>query len=166
MYRVQQLQQQGLAPTAANEFTAQLVMPDSSIYTHPGILNYISALIDPSTDTTQVRFEFPNPKTGSQRSLIPGQYIPLQMIVGHQPDALLIPEKALLQTQEGTHLLVVDNDNKVEKRMVTIGASHEQQWIVDKGLKQGERVIAEGLQKVRPGMEVKVTGAAAEKPAS
>jgi membrane fusion protein (multidrug efflux system) len=166
VYRVQQLQQQGLAPKAAKEFSAQLVMPDGSIYSHPGTLNYISALIDPSTDTTEVRFEFPNPAKGAQLSLIPGQYIPLRMIVGHQPDALLIPEQSLLQTQEGTHVFVVGKHNKVEKRMVTLGASHEQQWIVNEGLKQGERVIAEGVQKVRPGMDVKVTGGAAEKPAS
>jgi len=166
VYRVQQLQKQGLAPTAENEFSAELVMPDGSIYSHQGTLNYISALIDPSTDTLKVRFEFQNPKQGDQRSLIPGQYIPLRMIVGHQPDALLIPEKALLQTQEGTHVFVVDKDNKVEKRMVTTGASHKQQWIVKKGLKKDERVIVEGLQKVRPGMEVKLTDAAAQKPAS
>ena len=165
VYRVQQLQKQGLAPTAENEFSAELVMPDGNIYSHQGTLNYISVLIDPSTDTLKVRFEFQNPKQGDQRSLIPGQYIPLRMIVGHQPDALLIPEKALLQTQEGTHVFVVDKDNKVEKRMVTTGASHKQQWIVKKGLKAGERVIAEGLQKVRPGMAVKVTDAAAHKPA-
>jgi membrane fusion protein (multidrug efflux system) len=88
------------------------------------------------------------------------------MIVGHQPDALLIPVQSLLQSQEGTHVFVVDKDNKIEKRRVTLGATHEQQWIVNEGLKQGERVIAEGLQKVRPGMEVKVTGAAADEPAS
>ena len=62
-------------------------------------------------------------------------------------------------------MFVVDKDNKVEKRMVTTGASHENQWIVKKGLKKGERVIAEGLQKVRPGMDVIITDAAA-KPAS
>jgi RND family efflux transporter MFP subunit len=166
VYRVQKLQEQGLAPTAQNEFTAELVMPDGNIYPQQGDLNYISGLIDSSTDTLTVRFEFPNPKQGDQRSLIPGQYIPLRMIVGHQPDALLIPEKALLQTQEGTHVLIVGKDNKVEKRMVTTGASHKQQWIVTKGLKKGERVISEGLQKVRPGMEVKVTDAAVNKPAS
>ncbi len=166
VYRIQQLQQQGLAPTVQNEFTAELVMPDDSIYSHLGTLNYISALIDPATDTTQVRYEFPNSKKGHRVSLIPGQYIPLRMIVGHQPDALLIPERALLQTQEGTYVFVVDKDNKVEKRMVKTGASHEHQWIVKKGLKKGERVIAEGLQKVRPGMDVKVTGAAVDKPAS
>ena len=165
VYRVQQLQKQGLAPTAQDEFSAELVMPDGSFYAYKGSLNYFSVLIDPATDTLQVRFEFPNPKKGNERSLIPGQYIPLRMIVGHQPDALLIPEKALLQTQEGTHVFVVDKDNKVEKRMVTTGASHEHQWIVNKGLKTGERVIAEGLQKVRPGMVVKILDAAA-KPAS
>ncbi len=166
VYRVQQLQQQGLAPTMLNDFTAELVMPDGSIYSHPGTLNYVSALIDAATDTTQVRFEFPNPKKGAQTSLIPGQYIPLRMIAGHRPNALLIPEKALLQTQEGTHVFVVDKDNKVEKRMVTTGASHENQWIVEKGLKKGERVIADGLQKVRPGMQVKVMDAEDHKPAS
>jgi len=165
VYRVQQLQKQGLAPTAENEFSAELVMPDGSIYAYKGTFNYISALIDPATDTLKVRYEFQNPKKGNQRSLIPGQYIPLRMIVGHQPDALLIPEKALLQTQEGTHVFVVGKDNKVVKRMVTTGATHEHQWIVKKGLKTGERVIAEGLQKVRPGMEVKVMDTAA-KPAS
>jgi len=165
LYRVQKLQQQGLAPATATEFTAELVMPDGSIYSNLGTLNYISALIDPATDTTQVRFAFSNPKKGAQLSLIPGQYIPLRMIAGHQPDALLIPEKALLQTQEGTYVFVVDKDNKVEKRMVTTGASHENQWIVKKGLKKGERVIAEGLQKVRPGMNVKIKDAAA-KPAT
>jgi len=166
VYRVQQLQKQGLAPTAENEFRAELVMPDGKIYSHQGTLDYISALIDPSTDTLKVRFEFPNPKQGDQRSLIPGQYIPLRMIVGHQPDALLIPEKALLQTQEGTHVFVVDKDNKVEKRMMTKGSSHNNQWIVKKGLNKGERVIAEGLQKVRPGMQVKVKDAEVHKPAS
>ena len=165
VYRVQQLQKQGLAPTAENEFSAELVMPDGGIYAYKGTLNYISALIDPATDTLKVRYEFQNPKKGNQRSLIPGQYIPLRMIVGHQPDALLIPEKALLQTQEGTHVFVVGKDNKVVKRMVTTGATHEHQWIVKKDLKTGERVIAEGLQKVRPGMEVKVMDTAA-KPAS
>ncbi len=161
VYRIQKLQEQGLAPAAQGDFTAELVMPDGSIYAHQGSLNYISGLIDPATDTLTVRFEFPNPKRGDQRSLIPGQYIPLRMIVGHQPDAVLIPEKALLQTQEGTHVFVVDKDNKAEKRKVTTGASYKQQWIVKEGLKSGERVIAEGLQKVRPGMEVKATLAAA-----
>ncbi len=104
VYRVQKLQEQGLAPTAQNDFTAELVMPDGSIYPQQGSLNYISALIDSATDTLTVRFEFPNPKQGDQRSLIPGQYIPLRMIVGHQPDALLIPRKALLETQEGAHV--------------------------------------------------------------
>ena len=156
VYRVQQLQKQGLAPTAENEFSAELVMPDGKLYAHQGSLDYISALIDPATDTLKVRFEFQNPKKGNERSLIPGQYIPLRMIVGHQPDALLIPEKALLQTQEGTYVYVVDKDNKVEKRMITTGASHKQQWIVNKGLDKGERVISDGLQKVRPGMVVNI----------
>jgi RND family efflux transporter MFP subunit len=162
-YQIQKLQQLGWAPTVPQEFTGELVMPDGSIYSHIGNLNYVSALIDPSTDTIQVRYQFSNPGKGSTTSLIPGQYIPLRMIVGHRPDALLIPQTALLQTQEGTHVFVVDENNKVEKRMVTTAASHEHQWIVKKGLKKGERVIAEGHQKVRPGMEVKVEAAAAEK---
>ncbi|RKZ83081.1 MAG: hypothetical protein DRQ39_09950 [Gammaproteobacteria bacterium] len=166
VYRVQDLQKQGFAPTEEKKFIANLVMPDGKIYDHEGTLNYMSQLIDSSTDTLMVRFEFENPKKGGQRSLIPGQYIPLRMIVGHQPDALLIPEKSMLQTQEGTFVFVVDKDNKVEKRMVETGASYKQQLIVNKGLKMGERVISEGLQKVRPGMEVKITKAKADKSAS
>ena len=161
-YQIQSLQQKGWAPTVPQEFTGELVMPDGGVYSHVGNLNYVSSLIDPSTDTIQVRYQFANPEKGSGVSLIPGQYIPLRMIVGHQPDALLIPESALLQTQEGTYVFVVDKDNKVGKRMVTAGVSYERQWVVEKGLKKGERVIAEGLQKVRPGMEVKTTEAAAD----
>jgi len=164
VYRIQQLRQQGLAPKSDSEFKAELVMPDGSIYSHQGSFNYISALIATSTDTLMIRYEFPNPLQGGQLSLIPGQYIPLRMIVGHRPDALLIPEKALLETQEGKHVYVVDKDNKVDKRMVTTGASHKQQWIINKGLKKGERIIVDGLQKVRPGMVVKVKDAKAEKP--
>ena len=162
LYRIQQLQQQGWAPTVPQEFSGELIMPDGSIYSHVGNLNYVSALIDPSTDTIQVRYQFSNPEKGSRLSLIPGQYIPLRMIVGHLPDALLIPDTALLQTQEGTYVFVVDKDNKVGKRMVTTGVSYERQWVVENGLKKGERVIAEGLQKVRPGMEVKPTEAATD----
>jgi RND family efflux transporter MFP subunit len=159
-YQIQNLQQKGWAPTVPKEFTGELVMPDGDVYSQVGNLNYVSALIDPSTDTIQVRYQFSNSEKGSRLSLIPGQYIPLRMIVGHQPDALLIPEVALLQTQEGTYVFVVDTDNKVGKRMVTTGASYQRQWVVETGLKKGERVIVEGLQKVRPGMEVKTMEAA------
>lgn len=163
VYQIQQLQQQGYAPKEWNKFNADLIMPDKSIYEFKGNLNFASTLISPSTDTLKVRFEFQNPKKGDKRSLILGQYIPLRMIVGHQPNTLLIPGKSLLQTQEGTFVFVINKDKKVEKRMVEIGDSYQQQWIIKKGLKLNEQVITEGLQKVRPGMEVTISSVMTDK---
>ena len=72
-------------------------------------------------------------------------------VLGERPDALLIPKPALLETQAGQQVYVVDKDNKVASRTVEIGQPYEGQWVVKSGLEKGERVIVEGLQKVRPG---------------
>ena len=75
------------------------------------------------------------------------------------------PGPALVESQGGTQVYVVSEDNKVDSRTVEVGQAYKRQWIIKKGLKKGERVIYDGLQKVCPGMEVKVTDAAA-KPSS
>jgi membrane fusion protein (multidrug efflux system) len=95
--------------------------------------------------------DFSHSKEGD---LVPGQYVPVRLIVGEQPDALLIPQVALIENQVGQQVLVVDKDNKVESRTVTIGAAFKNQWVVKDGLEEGEQVIVEGLQKVRPGAVV------------
>jgi membrane fusion protein (multidrug efflux system) len=76
--------------------------------------------------------------------------------VGEDPKTLLVPGAALVQSQIGTQVYVVNKDNKVESRTVEVGQAYKQQWIINKGIKKGERVIYNGLQKVRPGEVVNI----------
>jgi membrane fusion protein (multidrug efflux system) len=84
------------------------------------------------------------------------------VILGEQPGTLLIPQAALMQTQAGDQVLVVDQDDKVASRNVEVGPAYRGQWVIESGLKEGERVIVEGLQKARPGVVVAPKPIAAE----
>jgi len=164
--RIQRLRREGLAFESWRDFIVEVELADRSRYARPGKMNYISAQINPTTDTLEFRATFPNPfEKLAQIALVPGQYAPVILTVGEDPNTLLVPGPALIESQVGTQVYVVTKDNKVESRTVEVGQAYKQQWIIKKGLKKGERVIYDGVQKVRPGMEVKVTDAAA-KPSS
>jgi len=155
--RIQRLRREGLAFDSWKDFIVQVELADRSLYARPGRLNFISVEIDPTTDTLEFRAVFPNPlDEPAQIALIPGQYVPVSLTVGVDPHTLLIPGPALVQSQIGTQVYVVNKDNKVESRTVEVGQAYQQQWIIKKGLEKGERVIYNGLQKVRPGMVVNI----------
>jgi membrane fusion protein (multidrug efflux system) len=78
----------------------------------------------------------------------------VRLILGQDPAALLIPQPALVESQIGKQVFVVNQDNKVESRSVEVGRGYQGQWVIKKGLKKGDKVIVEGTQKVRPGMVV------------
>ena len=103
-----------------------------------------------------MRAILPNPKSGDVGGydLIPGQYAPVRLILGEDANALLIPQPALVESQIGKQVFVVNAENKVEVRNVEVGRSYQNQWIIQKGLKKGEKVIVEGTQKVQPGVVV------------
>jgi RND family efflux transporter MFP subunit len=163
VYQIQLLKRQGKL-FSVEEMKVELLLPDGSSYPDQGKVDFISFRINPATDTVTVRAVFPNKHIGSgDYDLIPGQYAPVRLILGENPDALLIPETALVETQAGTHVFVVGKDNKVESRKVVAGSSYKQQRVVNEGLKLGESVIIEGVQKVRPGMTVKPEAAAPPK---
>ena len=140
-----------------DKMSAVLILPDGSEYEHKGKLDYTSFQIDPATDSMMVRAIFSNPESGhgGNFNLIPGQYAPLRINMGVQSGTLLIPQPALIEDEQGCHVYVVTQDNKVENRVVEIGSSYKNQWVIKKGLKKGEKVIVEGTQKARPGMPVK-----------
>ena len=155
--RIQRLHREGLAYDSWKDYKVEVKLADGSLYTQPGSLNYISAQIDPTTDTLEFRAAFPNPtEDKAQLALISGQYVPVILTVGEDPNTFLIPGTALIQSQVGTQVYVVNKDNKVESRTVEVGQAYKQQWIIKKGLKKGERVIYNGLQKVRPGVLVSI----------
>jgi membrane fusion protein (multidrug efflux system) len=92
--------------------------------------------------------------------LVPGQYVPVVLTVGETPDALVIPQTAIVETQAGQAVYVVGDDKKVEHRSIKTGATHEQSVVVTEGLKAGEKVVAVGVQKVKQGIEVEPTAPA------
>jgi RND family efflux transporter MFP subunit len=162
VYRVQLLRRKGWA-YAVEKMPVEVVLPDGKPYDAKGKLNFISFVIDPTTDSLTARGVFANPKKTQlgDFDLMPGQYVPVKLTVGEIPDALVIPQTALVETQAGKHVYVVGDGNKVEHRNVETGQAYNQNWVVTKGLKKGENIIVEGLQKVRPGIVVKPKAAGA-----
>jgi membrane fusion protein, multidrug efflux system len=133
-------------------------LPDGTLYPEPGSLNFLDVQVDRGTDTVTVRAALPNP----DRVLVDGQFVSVQVEAGKPERRIAIPQAALQVDQAGPYVLVVDGDDKVESRRVKLGATEGTQAVIQDGLKEGERVIVEGIQKVRPGMVV----AAAEAPAT
>ena len=135
-----------------NEAEVSLTLEDGSGYGEHGKLQFAEVSVDPSTGAVVLRALFPNP----QRELLPGMFVRAQLTQAMKSEALLVPQRGVTRNQRGDAVvLVVGDDNKVAERMVTTRRAIGNDWLIDTGLKAGERVILDGLQKVRPGSEVK-----------
>jgi membrane fusion protein, multidrug efflux system len=128
----------------------QLILADGSVYPHPGHVSFVDRQVDVKTGTLRVQGLFPN----LGNLLRPGQYARVRAITSVKRGALLIPQKAVSELQGSYQVAVVGSDNKVQIRSVNVGERVGTDWIIDQGLKPGERVAAEGIQKVRAGMVV------------
>jgi membrane fusion protein (multidrug efflux system) len=128
----------------------RVTLPDGTPYEHPGKLNFLGIQVDPGTDTVTVRAEVPNPN----RLLADGEFVGVRVERGEPEQVLSVPQAAVLLDQAGPYVLVVGRGDKVEARRVTLGDEAGTQVVIREGLQQGERVIVEGVQKVRPGMVV------------
>jgi membrane fusion protein (multidrug efflux system) len=138
---------------AGDDPTIYLQLADGSRYAEPGKVNFIDVTVNPGTDTVQVRAQFPNP----DRILVDGQLVNVVVEPGTAQTELLIPQRAIQIDQAGTYVLVVDSASKVEVRRVEVDQAPGGQLMVKKGLTAGEKVITEGVQKVRPGQVVQAT---------
>lgn len=134
----------------------QLVLSDNSVYEHDGRFSVVDRTVDPRTGTILVRATFPN----DAGRLRPGQFARVRAVTEERVDAILVPQVAVQELQSAKYVLVVGSDNKVSQRTVKIGDRSEDSYIVLEGLQAGERVVTEGIQKVRPGMLVTPTGKA------
>jgi membrane fusion protein, multidrug efflux system len=133
-----------------DSFVVRIVLPDGTVYPQPGRIDFLSNQVDQNTDTLTVRARFANPR----RILVDGEFVTVTVETAAPEMALVVPQPAVQTDQAGSYVLVVNSDNKVEQRRVTLGAEHGTDVVVQSGLKQGEKVIVEGIQKVRPGMVV------------
>jgi membrane fusion protein (multidrug efflux system) len=164
LYEIQTMRLEGKVLRFEEDARVEVLLPDGNPYAQAGRIDFVSAEIDPTTDSLTVRAVVPNDFShGKEGMLVPGQYVPVRMILGERSDALLIPKSALMQTQAGDQVLVVDSDDKVASRKVEIGPAYQGQWVIESGLQKGERVIVEGLQKAKPGSTVAPKPMAAQK---
>jgi membrane fusion protein (multidrug efflux system) len=128
----------------------ELILADGSSYGHEGSIYFADRQVNQSTGAIRIAGLFPNPGN----ILRPGGYGKVRAAVRVQQDALLVPQRAVSELQGGYQVAAVDNENKVSIRTVKVGDRVGAQWIIVDGLKRGERVVAEGVQKVRPGVQV------------
>ncbi|MGB9405628.1 MAG: efflux RND transporter periplasmic adaptor subunit [Candidatus Acidiferrales bacterium] len=128
----------------------ELILADGSIYPHEGTFYFADRQVNESTGAIRIAGLFTNPGN----ILRPGGYGKIRAVVRVQQDALLVPQRAVSELQGGYQVAVVDEEKKVSIRTVSVGERVGSEWIIADGLKRGESVVAEGVQKVRPGMLV------------
>ncbi len=128
----------------------ELLLSDESKHPYQGSFKFVDRAVDPQTGTMKVEASFPNP--GSY--LKPGQFARVRVAVAERENAILIPQRAVQELQGAKTVMVVDNQNKVQVRSVSLGDQSDKYVIVLQGLTAGERVIVEGMQKVKPGGQV------------
>ena len=131
----------------------ELILSDESTHPNPGTFKVVDRTVDPTTGTMKVQASFPNP--GSY--LRPGQFAKVRVPLAERENAILVPQRAIQELQGARTVMVVDAQNKVSVRTIKVGERSENSYIVLEGLKAGERVIVEGMQKAKPGSEVKPT---------
>jgi membrane fusion protein (multidrug efflux system) len=129
---------------------AELVLADGSVWPEKGKFSVVGRQVDQRTGTVLVETLFPNPGN----ILRPGQFARVRVVTRTQKGALLVPQRAVAELQGSYQVAVVGTDNKAEIRPVTVGERVGQMWLIEKGLKPGDRVVVEGIQKVREGMPV------------
>lgn len=139
----------------ASKAQFKLILSDESVHPEPGSFKVLDRSVDPATGTMKVEASFPNPSS----YLRPGQFARVRVAVSEKENAILVPQKAIQELQGAKTVMVVDAQNKVQVRTVRLGDKADNYYIVLEGLNAGERVIVEGMQKARPGSEVKISGA-------
>jgi membrane fusion protein (multidrug efflux system) len=156
-----------------NAVVLKIRLPDGRIYGQSGKLDYVSPTVATNTDTIMVRAVIPNPRfpnvppdSPAPRELFDGEFVTV-MVEGVEPITVLaIPRAAVLSDQQGDYVYVVDAQNKAEQRRIQLGQSTPSTAVVSNGLKEGELVISEGLQRVRPGQTVSPSPATPPPPIS
>ena len=141
-----------LEKVGSNAAKVQLTLEDGSSYAHAGRLEFSEVSVDPTTGSVTLRAVFPNP----DHTLLPGMFVHAQLKAGVKNAAILAPQQGVTRDLKGAPTaLVVNQDNKVELRQLKANRTVGNQWLIEEGLNPGDRLITEGLQFVKPGIEVK-----------
>lgn len=155
------LQEAGIL-NSTDHLSISLKMADGSIYRYGGEINFTDVTVSDNTDTLTLRAGFPNPA----QQLISGQFVTVILEYESPVEKIVIPQASLMSSPTGKYVYTVDAQNKVVNRPVTTGTEQGKDIVILDGLEEGEQVIVEGLQKVRPGQEVVVDAPALKKAAA
>jgi membrane fusion protein (multidrug efflux system) len=155
MMKIRKLRAEGkVVITGGGDFGVRLTMPDGTEYPGTGRINFTDTQVDSTTGVVKVRAEFANP----DGLVLPGQFVRVRLEGANYKDVLTIPQGAVLNTQQGAMVWTVDDKNQIAPRPVILGDTVGNSYLIEKGLEPGERIVAEGVIKVRPGMTVTVRG--------
>ena len=157
--RVQEQREKGIIQ--GEKTPIQLILADGTVHPQQGYLDAVERNIDTQTGTIALQIKFPNP----ERLVRPGQFGRVRFVIEHKPNALLIPQRAVQELQNLYNVAVVGADNKVAFRTVKVGPREGTLWVIDEGLQPGDRVVVEGLQRLRDGVTVAPKLVPAEGPA-
>lgn len=150
---------QGQLTNGGTEAEVELVLDNGTVYPEKGKLTFKDALVNETTGTVRIRALFPN----AERRLMPGQFVRAVINEGVRKNVIKLDQRATLRHTNGTpYVYVVTPDNKIESRDIVTSGTEGAYWLVDSGLKVGERVVVEGVLKVRPGQEVSPIAAGAQ----
>lgn len=131
----------------------RLSLSDTDEYPIVGYIDFLDYSVDQNTGTVELRAEFANP----DGILIPGQFVRARIFAGTIANGIAVPQRAVTVTEHGGSVFVIDNDGNAALRQIQLGALIDGQWIVEEGLRPGDRVIVSNLQKIRPGAAVTAT---------
>lgn len=159
LLRWQRMTEQGMVrDVAVEDLTVTVVLPDGREFPHPGRINFVDVAVDPSTGTAVIRSSVPNP----DRTLLPGQFVQVRIGGASRLGAIAVPQSAVLQTPNGAAVYVADG-GVAQMRPVTTGGWSNGEWIIESGLRSGDRVVTDHLVQMRPGMPLE-TAVSAEAP--
>lgn len=148
-----QLQEGQLDQNGKNQQKVKLFLDDGNEYPFKGDLKFRDVTVDPTTGSVILRIVFPNPKN----ILMPGMFVRAIIQEGIRKNAIMVPQQAVSRDTRGNPLaLIVDKEGKVQQKQLTLDRAIGSEWLVSSGLEQGDRVIIEGISKVKPGIPVKV----------
>jgi membrane fusion protein (multidrug efflux system) len=146
--RIRQFEEGNMPDREREEF--ELILSDGSLYPHKGKFDFIDRNVDPNTGSILIQVSFPNP----EKLIRPGQFARVRTIAERLTDSILVPQRCVSELQGTYRVFVVNDANKVEEREVRVGPTVGGAWLILQGLKAGEKVIYEGLQRVADGVLV------------
>jgi membrane fusion protein (multidrug efflux system) len=149
--RTKEIESGQLIPPEGNEFEVVLILANGAEFPNRGKVSFVSPVFDQNTGTSSVRAIFPNP--GGQ--LRPGQFVNAHVLGAIRPNAIIVPQESVQQSDQGTYVWVVNGKNRAERRLVETGEWYKNSWVIKSGLKKGDRVVVLGVNKIKDGSLLK-----------